>query len=217
MIVVFDLDDTLYPERTYLLSGFRAVARWGAARLGLDERASYEELVDRLDRQGRGRIFDDWLRGRAPAREAVQVYRAHRPDLQLPAESAQVLDQLAGRPLYLVTDGHKGVQARKVEALGIAGRFRRCYLTHRYGRASAKPSLRCFELIRARERVGWGALVYIGDNPAKDFVNLNRAGARTVRVLTGGHAGDAAPPGHEARARISRLAELPALLEEMSP
>ena len=26
--VIFDLDDTLFPERTYVLSGFRAVGDW---------------------------------------------------------------------------------------------------------------------------------------------------------------------------------------------
>jgi FMN phosphatase YigB (HAD superfamily) len=32
--IVFDLDDTLYPERGYVLSGFKAVASCAEARLG---------------------------------------------------------------------------------------------------------------------------------------------------------------------------------------
>jgi hypothetical protein len=31
LVLVFDLDDTLYPEREFALSGFRAAGRWAAA------------------------------------------------------------------------------------------------------------------------------------------------------------------------------------------
>jgi hypothetical protein len=33
--IVFDLDDTLYPERDYVLRGFRAVAAWSDPNLGI--------------------------------------------------------------------------------------------------------------------------------------------------------------------------------------
>ena len=33
--VVFDLDDTLYPERSYVLSGFSAVADWAERTLAI--------------------------------------------------------------------------------------------------------------------------------------------------------------------------------------
>ena len=33
--IIFDLDDTLYPERAYVLSGFHAVAVWGKTHLGV--------------------------------------------------------------------------------------------------------------------------------------------------------------------------------------
>lgn len=215
MIPIFDLDDTLYDEASYVRSGFGAVARWGEERFGQDAAESLAEMEALLAGNGRGRVFDDWLRGRASVHEAVKVYRHHEPEISLLPSAHGVLDRLAGQPLYLVTDGHKVVQAKKVAALGIADRFRHCYLTNRYGRASAKPSLRCFELICRREKSEWEGLVYIGDNPAKDFVSLNRAGAHTVRVLTGRHAEDPAPAGYEARHRITSLNELAALLERL--
>lgn len=215
MIPIFDLDDTLYDEASYVRSGFRAVARWGEERFGQSAAESLAEMETLLAREGRGRVFDEWLRGRASVREAVKVYRHHEPEIELAANAASLLDRLAGKPLYLVTDGHKIVQAKKVAALGLAGRFRHCYLTNRYGRSAAKPSLRCFDLIREREKTEWADLVYIGDNPAKDFVALNRVGAHTVRVLTGRHAEDAAAAGYEARHRITSLDELPALLERL--
>lgn len=215
MITIFDLDDTLYDESTYVRSGLAAVARWGQARFGQDADSSLAEMDLLMAQNGRGRVFDDWLRGRASVRDAIKIYRHHDPDIALPDLTEQVLDKLAGGPLYLVTDGHKIVQAKKVEALGIAPRFRHCFLTNRYGAANAKPSLHCFDLIRRREGVDWSDLVYIGDNPAKDFVSLNRQGAHTVRVLTGRHAQDVAAAGHDAGHRIATLQDLPSVLEQL--
>jgi len=35
LVLVFDLDDTLYPERQFALSGFTAAGRWAEAELGI--------------------------------------------------------------------------------------------------------------------------------------------------------------------------------------
>ena len=222
MIPIFDLDDTLYPESEYVESGFRAVARWGASRFGWPETRSFERMRELLIRHGRGRVFDLWLKleGARPTRclvdAAVRAYRHHDPEIRLPEPHRVLLERLAAQgPLYLVTDGHKVVQAKKVEALGIAPLFVGIYITHRYGRAAAKPSPHCFELIRRRAGVSWEKMVYVGDNPAKDFVTLNPLGMPTVRVLTGRHASDPAAPGFEAVHRIFRLTELPALLDRL--
>jgi len=222
MIPIFDLDDTLYPEISYVKSGLAAVAGWGEARFAWPRAASLERLCWLLDHQGRGRIFDAWLEGMGtrPTRklvdDAVRAYRHHEPDIQVPALHRALLEQLANRArLYLVTDGHKVVQAKKVTALGIAPLFSGIYITHRYGRAAAKPSPHCFELIRRREDVDWSGMVYVGDNPAKDFVTLNGLGMPTVRVLTGRHSTDRAAPGHEAGHQIERLTELPVLIDRL--
>ena len=54
-------------------------------------------------------------------------------------------------------------------------------------------------------------MVYVGDNPAKDFVNLNKLNIPTVRVLTGVHKHVAAKPGFDAKYTISRLDEITSL------
>lgn len=72
----------------------------------------------------------------------------------------------------------------------------------------------CFDLIRKREGCAWSDMAYIGDNPAKDFVNLNPLGVLTVCVATGEHATVVAPPSRDAKVRIATLAELPHVLNE---
>ncbi|WP_327460392.1 HAD family hydrolase [Sphingomonas sp.] len=218
MILIFDLDDTLYVERTYVQSGFRAVAAWGERRFGWPAEQSYGSMLETLDREGRGAVFDEWLaaHGRRSATlvaEAVRTYRQHEPDIQLAPEAAELLRRYRRWPLYLVTDGHKLVQLRKVQALAIEPLFRKVFITHRYGIANAKPSTLCFERIRSRERCDWRDMVYIGDNPAKDFVNLRPLGMRTVRVLTGEHKNRPASESQEAEFRIASLTDLPPLIE----
>jgi putative hydrolase of the HAD superfamily len=220
VILSFDLDDTLYPEITYVHSGFRAVAAWMAAELGVPEGEAYRVMAQSLEEDGRGeqfdlvlRRFDQWSKARVA--RLVSVYRTHRPRIELPEESRLVLEAVAGRPLYLVTDGNQTAQQAKVDALGVARYFRHCYLTNRYGPNGAKPSTKVFELMLRRERASGEELIYVGDNPAKDFVGVRSMGGRTIRVLTGGHAAAVAAPGHDADITVSRLAEVPAALASL--
>ena len=221
MILIFDLDDTLYDERSFVLGGLRAVAQYGETEFGWDADRSLAFMTERLDRQGRGRIFDDWLAARGKytrgrVRDCVRIYRYHRPALSLFPAARTVLDRYRPvHPLYLVTDGHKVVQKNKVDALDLWGEFRRVMITHRFGRRNAKPSIHCFQRIREIEACGWPDLIYVGDNPQKDFVNLNKKGAKTVRVLTGVHRGHQAGPGYDAQHTIADLNVLPELLDRI--
>ncbi|MBV9508236.1 MAG: HAD family hydrolase [Acidobacteriia bacterium] len=220
MILIFDLDETLYEERTYVESGFRSVACWLETQFAWDRETSYRLMTALLEQHGRGRVFDRLLAARGITRKSivrhcVKVYRHHLPEIQLWPAARGLLQNLPRYPLYLITDGHKIAQARKVEALGIAHRFRKVYLTHRYGLRSAKPSTACFERVRTRENCPWTELVHIADNPAKDFVNLTPLGVHTVRVLTGGHRDAKAAPGHDARYRIPDLTHLPQFLQRI--
>ncbi|GAA0551591.1 putative hydrolase of the HAD superfamily [Rhizomicrobium palustre] len=218
LVLIFDLDDTLYDERTYVESGFRAVAAEAERRFGWEAKASFRMLRKLLDENGRGAIFNTWLEShgklsKAEVKRALAVYRAHTPEIHLNAPAKKLLPKLArNHPLYLITDGNKLVQQKKIDALGLAPLFRKTYVTHCYGVAHAKPSPRCFELIRAREKCAWSDMVYVGDNPAKDFLPLNRLGGHTIRVLTGCHAKAIARPGYEAQHVIASLEELPDVL-----
>ncbi|MEO1313947.1 MAG: HAD family hydrolase [Pseudomonadota bacterium] len=221
MILIFDLDDTLYPEHLFVESGLRAVARHGAAHYGLDAGAAYAMMLETLKAEGRGHVFDRWLAAhnlltKRRITECVKVYRHHHPDISLPPAHRRMLHRLQDRyPLYLVTDGHKIAQQRKVEALEIASHFQRVFITHRFGRHNAKPALHCFEKIKQAEARDWGNLLYLGDNPAKDFVSLNSVGAITVRVHTGMHTDALAKPGFDATHHIDTLEAFEPLLETL--
>ena len=45
MIIIFDLDDTLYDESTYVESSFRAVSTYLSNKYSLQEKTVFEDLV----------------------------------------------------------------------------------------------------------------------------------------------------------------------------
>jgi putative hydrolase of the HAD superfamily len=212
-VLVFDLDDTLYPELSYVHSGFRAVAAFLSPLLDAPAAALAAGMVAEEAAHGRGQVFDNVLRqhgrwAKTLVAACLRTYRQHRPELLLYPDAERCLTRFAAWPLYIVTDGHKEVQARKVTALHLNTRVRHAYLTNRYGRHRAKPDPYVFELICGRERVVSGEVIYVGDNPRKDFVGIRPRGFRTVRILRGNYAHLEADAAHEAHQRIHSLDEL---------
>jgi putative hydrolase of the HAD superfamily len=217
MILVFDMDDTLFSELDYVRSGFRAVVAFLEQTKGVSPQASLP-LMEGALAEDRSHIFDKTLSGlglsgAALKHACVQAYRRHVPAISLYPEADTALERFAKLPLYVVTDGHTGVQAAKVKALGLEKRVKRCLLTYRYGKQHAKPSPYCFEKIAAWEKSLPDQVIYVADNPRKDFVGIRPLGFKTIRVHTGQHASVAASPQADAAHHIASLAELtPALL-----
>ena len=58
MIIVFDLDDTLYVELEYVKSGFQAVSSFLEQRFGLASEETFGAMMDILESHGRGAVFD---------------------------------------------------------------------------------------------------------------------------------------------------------------
>lgn len=212
MVLVFDLDDTLYEELTYVKSGFRVVADFLQKRYGIPGQLSLELMLRKLE-GGRGRIFDDLLINydiyqKGLVKKCISIYRLHQPKISLYPEADVCLKRLQNYPQYIVTDGNKLVQQNKIKALGLDQRVKFYYITHRYGKKNAKPSPYCFQKICEREQVTPKEVVYLADNPNKDFVGIKPLGFKTVRVLQGQYQNLRKPKLFEADYQIKSLTEL---------
>jgi putative hydrolase of the HAD superfamily len=217
-LVAFDLDDTLYPEREFVHSGFRAVAQH-LDDLGVIDAGSFLQATTGLFSAGaRGNIFDLALERLAidfPAArigELVRVYREHQPRIRPFAESRQLLQLLKDRGvvLALISDGPWPTQHNKLRALGLEACFDHLVFTAARGEDWGKPSPRAFLEVMGRSGVPAAACVYVADNPGKDFVGPNRLGWHTIQVREPiGLYGDASPPpGGEPRATVHSFAAL---------
>lgn len=216
-VVVFDLDDTLYPEMSYVESGLLAVARFLNGRYSINVDESLSIMLHELEENGRGKVFDrvlahHQLQSRRLIKECLGIYRAHEPQIELSNDAVRFIEFLQNKqvPIYIVTDGNKLVQLRKLKALGLYEHpaIRKCYISRRYGIKNEKPSPYCFLQICAREKVDPSEVVYIGDNPNKDFVGIKPLGFGTVRILSGGFSEVKKPKIFEADRIISTLDDL---------
>jgi len=219
--LVFDLDDTLYPEIDFITGGLSRVSEWIAESFQLDRELIQANMMATFKAEGRSQIFDKTLHSNGIFSKkvlctCVSLYRTHDPKISLSKTVLETLEWAQSRfPLFLVTDGNKNVQARKINALNVERFFDRVFVTHRFGLSAAKPSLRCFEIIRNTTGCDWSDLMYVGDNPIKDFFPLNAQGAETTGVESSPHRDLSLPYSHQPKHSLSNLAKLPQLLDEL--
>lgn len=226
--VVFDLDDTLYPERDYVRGGFAAAADYAARTMGEDPRRVMSELWEMFEGGVRGDTFDRWLlsHGHDLARDRagmIEAYRGHVPRLTPYPDVVPALERLRGQArLGVITEGPRAVQQAKLEALGLRPWFDKVVILGEDDREAWKPSRVPFDRWLEGSRLPPEAAVYLADNPAKDFLGARRAGWMSIRVrrADGLHrheepAGDEARPDEEA-ADLESLGSLLARTEVAS-
>lgn len=222
MVVIFDLDDTLFDEWTYVLGGLSAAAKHLTQIFNTKAEVILEGLVQEA-KGDRSKVFDRFfmLKGLISptlVKRCISIYRGHTPQISLYPEARECLTRLKKHhhPLYVVTDGNKIVQKKKFEALGLNKWIKQCLYTNAYGLKHCKPSPYCFQKICNIEKTSPSNVVYIADNPIKDFVGIKPLGFHTIRVMTGRFQELEIGGRFEAEMRISDLNELDdALLEKL--
>ena len=176
--VIFDLDDTLYPEKEYIRSGFKAVSEF--------LHGDYEEKLWDFFEAGKPAI-DELLRelGRSDEKDrALAVYRSHRPDVR-PYPGVDVMIQTLrswGIKVGIITDGRPDGQHNKIEALGLE--VDDLIVTDELGGTQfRKPCDIAFRIIKNRWGIPAPNIVYFGDNPEKDFRAPLQLGMKAVRFM----------------------------------
>ncbi len=187
--ILFDLDNTLYPEEEYVASGFRAVAELLAKHKNLDAEGLQKRMMSILHAQGRGRVFNTLLaeltlNSSTWMRTLLLVYRSHQPAISLCPQVKTALVALKNRGLQLglVTDGAASVQRRKIAALDLERYMDVIVCTDELGHGCAKPSSVPFEVALTLLGVSADQTAYIADDESKDFAGPNRLGMRSVHV-----------------------------------
>ena len=212
MIIVFDLDEVLYDEKTYVISGFRAVSEFLEKDEAIPKKIIFEYLKRRL-KNCRERILNDLLDNfriysQKNLKKCISVYRTHTPKIKLYSDAKDCLKRLKNYPLYIVTDGNKIVQKNKIKALNLENHIKKIILTSNYELRNSKPSTFCFQKICDMEKTSPTNLVYIGDDPHKDFVGLKREGFKTIRLFKGRFKNERLSKEFEADYKIKSLKEI---------
>jgi len=188
MIIIFDLDETLYNETTFVRSGFLSVSSYISMKFKLKKKIIFQKLQHFLKVYGRGKVFDylcEDLKIKCSVKKLINVYRSHNPKISIRKDSKYILNYLSNFNKYIITDGKYSVQKKKINALKIRHFFKKIFYTDFYGQSYVKPSIKCFKIIKDIENVSWNKIIYVADNPYKDFVNCNKKGILTIRILKG--------------------------------
>jgi putative hydrolase of the HAD superfamily len=186
-----DMDDTLYPELSYVDSGYQTVSRYLSERYNL----RYELVVLRLRYEllkfGRVGAFDRLLTHfdltKAIVGELVAIYRNHAPAIELYSGVLKGLARLREvGPVVVITDGTATMQAAKVAALELEKYCDGVILTDKLG--TSKPDRQVLEHASALIGMPYGKGVVIGDDPFHDLGLAREAAIDAIRVRTGRYA-----------------------------
>lgn len=177
--VIFDLDDTLYSEKDYVRSGFRAIASdLGKDETFVDQLWSYFEegkpAIDCVLKQWNRMDMKDML---------LKVYRSHIPEITLYDGVIEIIQSLrdAGIKVGIITDGRPEGQRNKIQALGLESLVDDIIITDELGGIQfRKPCDIAFRIIQHRWEISYANIVYIADNCSKDFYAPKQLGMITA-------------------------------------
>jgi putative hydrolase of the HAD superfamily len=186
-VVLFDMDDTLYPELDYMRSGVRhalsalefhgSVSAFEAAMLRRFHAGQREMLMQDAFAEIGVRADDRLMTA------FLSAYRDQQPAISLSTTMRSALDRLKseGFAMALVTDGDAARQQRKVEALGLASWFDPIILTATLGKGIDKSTPLPFDIL-VRRFGTQRPFVFVADNPHKDFIHPLRLGWPSLRI-----------------------------------
>lgn len=175
--VIFDLDDTLYNERDYILSGFKVVSEY----LG----GGYEDKLWEYYMAGKPAIDILLIQlGReSEKRMMLDIYRFHKPDLILNNSVKLLLKRLRreGKKIGIITDGRPEGQKNKITALGLKEFVDDIIITDELGgKDFRKPCDIAFRIMQTRWQLPAEKIVYVGDNIEKDFQAPRQLGMKCI-------------------------------------
>lgn len=175
--VIFDLDDTLYSEKEYVRSGYKAVSDflgggyeeklWGYFE---DNKPAIDELLKEI---GNFKIKDSVL----------AIYRSHKPEIRLYEGVKELLAELhkKGIKIGIITDGRSEGQRNKIDALGLEEFADDIIITDELGGVQfRKPCDIAFRILQNRWRLPASEIIYVADNPSKDFQAPCQLGMRSI-------------------------------------
>ncbi|MCX7748476.1 MAG: HAD family hydrolase [Clostridia bacterium] len=218
--IVFDLDDTLYNEKEFVYGAFKEVACYLSDKYTLEEKSLFEKMLHILHTEGRGKIFDricQCFNLNEDIDALVELYRKAKPVLRIYEDARMFLEHNTKKcKLGLITDGVGYVQWNKIKQLGIENHFDSIIVTDDLGKEFWKPSQ--VPYIKMAESMGLSLrdMVYVGDNPNKDFCGAKQLKMLTVRILReqGDYVNIFLDKEYEADFTIKSLNELEKILQK---
>jgi putative hydrolase of the HAD superfamily len=182
--VVFDLDDTLYKEIDFVKSAYIYISNYINVRFNLDLSRNIEKcLAGEVD-------FFDLINSKLPPEQSLSIdkylelYRFHYPEISLSRDASVFLDKIVSYNIdfSIITDGRSISQRNKIRALGLYKRAKNIIISEETG--FEKPHLNNYKIL---DRIYHNKkLIYVADNPVKDFLAPNSLNWNTICLIDNG-------------------------------
>ena len=190
-LLIFDLDDTLYPEIEYVKSGFSEISNRIFDKYEINKEQFYCDLLDEFKKKREevlNRVLKKYnLFSKELLDELIRIYRHHKPRISPYKDLVETIDAFREKyHLGLISDGDKYRQIIKLESLGLLKYFEKCIFTNEIGLEYHKPSVKPFMDMLDHFKLATFEALYIGDNEGKDFYGPNQIGVFTVKIVKNG-------------------------------
>ena len=174
--VIFDLDDTLISESEYVKSGFRAVSNYLEQQYEINNEIIYKELMH-LYKENSKNIFNRWFESNKikytekQIKKIVKIYRQHNPNIEFYPDVLSTLKFLKENEIKvaIITDGYIETQKAKLKVINAYKIFDEIIITDELGKEFWKPHPKAFEIMKQKLGMDFDEMIYVGDNPEKDF------------------------------------------------
>lgn len=181
--IVFDLDDTIYKEIDYVESAFNYINNYIKLRFKLDLSTDIKNCIN--NNLG----FYDLISQKINKKDFsidtfLELYRFHYPKISLSKETSLFLNKLISKNIgfSVITDGRSISQRNKLHALGLTKVLKNIIISDETG--YQKPHLFNFKILN--DLYPDKKLIYIADNPSKDFLAPNLLNWKTICLLDDG-------------------------------
>jgi putative hydrolase of the HAD superfamily len=174
-------------------------------------------LLLKLFKEDRQMVFNRMLseleldQSQATVKNLVQIYRNHQPQITFFPDVLPAIEKLHQQKIRtgIITDGYYQAQLLKIQAVKADQYFDPIICTDKWGVNFWKPHPQSFEAMRSELQLQFEEMVYVGDNPAKDFYIGAVVPIKTIRILRGGvHDTDNYYQNIKETARINSLSKL---------
>lgn len=187
LVVIFDLDDTLYDEREYLFSGYRNIGVYIQKSVGGNAVLYSRFLIETFLSEGRHKLFDKFL-ANFELKNVVKIENLlfllrHNQILLNVRSCIQVfLRELLAkkRKVYILTNGNVEQQQNKIRQLNIQDILPQIEVMYA-NMYTPKPSPDCIKRILMIENVTRDRVVLIGDSDV-DMMTAKNAGIDFIHV-----------------------------------
>ena len=175
---VFDLDDTIYNEIDYKISGINYLVQQISQIYGCSLESSSFYNVDNFIQEIQAQLDLP----EEVAQSYLWKYRLHIPKINMNKDNEDMLSYINKNSsgIAILTDGRSITQRQKIKALGLEDIP--LYISEEYG--SEKPDAKRFKIIEStNQSLNY---IYVGDNISKDFITPNNMGWITFGIKDNG-------------------------------